>query len=65
MFGSETWSLSKSATDSLDRFERKLLRKVVDPILENGISNCRKNRELHEVYKEYNITSLITIQELR
>jgi hypothetical protein len=36
MYGSEVWALSKSDENTLAIWERKILRKIVGPVKENG-----------------------------
>jgi hypothetical protein len=50
-YGSETWVLTKRDENQLLVFERKVLRTICDPKIENGVYRRRYN---HELDKEFN-----------
>jgi hypothetical protein len=45
-------------------FERKILRKIFCPKIENGIWRIKTNQELDEIIKHKNITNFIRAQRL-
>jgi hypothetical protein len=49
----------------LSAFERKILRKIYDPIKEGGECRIRYNKELHQLYKSPDIIISIKISRLR
>jgi hypothetical protein len=46
LYGSETWVLTKRKKNQLLVFERKVLRTICSPIIENGVYRRRYNHEL-------------------
>jgi hypothetical protein len=51
LYGSNTWVLTKREENQLLIFERKVLRTICGPKIENGVYNRRYN---HELDKEFN-----------
>ena len=64
-YGAETWIMTEKITNFLNTFERKILRRILGPINENGVWRIRFNHELYQLYKEPTITTYIKIQRLR
>jgi sorting nexin-29 len=64
-YGSECWTISKSDEGALERFERKVLRRIFGPICDNGEWRIRRNDELYSLYKDATITTEIRIGRLR
>lgn len=64
-YGSETWVLSKRHSDLLAAFERKVLRRIVGPICEEGRFRRRYNHELYAIYLEADIVTKIKLGRLR
>ena len=50
---------------SLDRFERKILRRILGPICEEHTWRKRTNRELYELYQDASVVKFIKINRLR
>jgi hypothetical protein len=50
-YGGETWTLTLTDENALRIFERKILRKIYGPVLENGEFRIRYNEELNELIK--------------
>jgi hypothetical protein len=48
----------------LNRFEKKILRRIYGPTLERGCWRPRWNNELYSLYKETNIVEDIKIRRL-
>jgi hypothetical protein len=64
-YGSETWTLPTAEENALRIFERKILRKIYGPVLENGIWRNRYNDELNEIIKGEDIVRFIKAQRIR
>lgn len=64
-YGCETWTLTKTQTNQLVIFERKVLRKIFGAVNDNGIWRHRYNFELNRLFKEANIVNYIKICRLR
>ncbi|XP_066906415.1 uncharacterized protein [Halyomorpha halys] len=61
----ETWTLSNKSIDLLDRFERVILKRILEPVCENGNWRKRKNGKLFGLYQECSMSSSIRIQSLK
>jgi sorting nexin-29 len=46
-YGAETWTLTDTEENALRRFERKVLRKICGPVMDNGAWRIRYNSELY------------------
>jgi hypothetical protein len=64
MYGSETWTLTKSDENLLRIFERKILRKIYGPIQGGEGDNwrTRNNEELNRVIKGEDIVKFIKLK---
>jgi hypothetical protein len=49
VFGSETWAVSEMDTKRLGTWDRKILRRVHGPVVEQGLWSTRNNQELREL----------------
>ncbi|CAG9830437.1 unnamed protein product [Diabrotica balteata] len=65
VYGSETWTLSKSDENLLGTFERKILRHIYKGVKETDIWRRRYNFELCTAYNEPEIVTSINIGRLR
>jgi hypothetical protein len=63
--GSETWVLSKSDEARLEVFERKVLRAIFGPTIDNEEWRIKHYDELYKLYKESDIITYIKINRLR
>jgi len=45
-YGAETWMLTATEENALRRFERKVLRKIYEPVVDKGVWRIRYNNEL-------------------
>jgi len=61
-YGSVTWTLTQTAEQTLNTFERKILRRIYGPTQEVGRWHQRWNSELYSLYKESNIVEDIKIR---
>ena len=50
MYGSETWTLTTKHENTLNNFERKMLRRICGPIQEGNVWRTRNNRELSKLF---------------
>jgi hypothetical protein len=55
----ETWTLTSSDENAFRIFERKILRKIYGPVLENGEFRIRYNEELNKLIKGEDIVRFI------
>jgi len=65
MFGAETWVLSKVDELCLGVFERKILRRIYEPICEGAIWRSRYTEELYHLYDETDLVTTVRITRLR
>jgi len=63
-YGSVTWTLTQTAEQMLNTFERKVLRRIYGPTQEGGRWRPRWNSELYSLYNEPNIVEDIKIRRL-
>jgi hypothetical protein len=45
-YGAETWTLTLTEEKALRIFERKIIRKIYGPVMENNIWRIRYNKEI-------------------
>ena len=64
-YGSECWSLNRRNEEQLHVFGRRILRKIFDPICDNGKWRIRYNSELYSIYTHPDIIKTIKISKLR
>ena len=64
-YSSETWVLSKSDESILGVFERKILRTIFGPRIDNGEWRIKYSNELYTLYKESDIGTYIKINRLK
>lgn len=65
IYGSETWTLTKTQAEKLAIFERKVLRKIFGAVNEKGVWRQRYNFELYKLFKDSDIIKFIKIGRLR
>lgn len=64
-YGCATWTLGKCSAERIDRFERKLLRRIIGPIKEEGVYRLRKNREVYKVYDDLRVSYFVRVQRIK
>jgi hypothetical protein len=66
VFGFETWAMAERDVTRLGTWERKILRTVHGPMVDQGIWGIKTNRELRElrVYKDLDIVADIRKKRL-
>jgi hypothetical protein len=65
LYGSETWVLTKRGVNQLLVFERKVLRTICGPKIENGVYRRRYNHELDIELNSPNARYVTKISRLR
>jgi hypothetical protein len=61
LYGSETWVLTKREEKQLFVFERKVLRTICGPKIENGVYRRRCNHELDKEFDSPNALNCATL----
>jgi hypothetical protein len=64
-YGCETWCLIQREEHKLAIFERKILRRIFGPTLENGSYRIKMNHELEELIKHETVVKFCRSQRLR
>jgi hypothetical protein len=64
-YGAETGATNKSDERTLMTLERKIVRKIFGPVIEDEQWRIRTNSELEELYTDINIGIFIKLQRLR
>ncbi|PSN33046.1 hypothetical protein C0J52_17756 [Blattella germanica] len=59
IYGCESWTLSKKNENALNSFQRKILRRILGPINENGTWRHRYNMEIYDSFKDSCISTAI------
>jgi hypothetical protein len=65
LYGSETWVLTKREENQLLVFERKVLRTICGPKIENGVYRRRYNHELDKEFDSPNALNVMKTSRLR
>ncbi|KAF6214380.1 hypothetical protein GE061_009120 [Apolygus lucorum] len=64
-YGSETRVMTKQSESVLRVLERKILRRILGPLLDHGQWRRRKNEELYQLYKDYDVVKFVKLGRLR
>lgn len=64
VYGCEAWTLAKNQAKNLDLFERKILRRIIGPVKEEGRWRIRYNKELYKLYKDVPISNWVRLKRL-
>jgi hypothetical protein len=64
-YGAETWTLTVTEEYALRRFERKVLRKIFGPVMDNGVWRIRYNSELHNFMGGEDIVRFVKAQRIQ
>jgi hypothetical protein len=62
--GSETWAMNEIDIKTLGRGERKILRGMHRPVVEQGIWGIRNIKGLRELYEDFDIVADIKKKSL-
>jgi hypothetical protein len=65
LYGNETWVLTKREENQLLVFERKVLRTICGPKIENGVYRRRYNHELDKEFDSPNALNVTKASRLR
>jgi hypothetical protein len=65
LYGSETWVLTKREENQLLVFEKKVLRTICGPKIENGVYRRRYNYELEREFDSPNVLNVTKTNRLR
>ena len=65
LYGSETWVLTKREENQLLVFERKVLRSICGPVIENGVYRRRYNFELEREFDSPIVINVVKTNRLR
>jgi len=63
-YGSVTWTLTQTAEQMLNTFERKILPRIYGPTQEGGCWRPKWNSELYSLYNETNVMEDTEIRRL-
>ena len=63
VFGSKTWAMAETDMERLSTWERKILRKIYGPVVEQGMWRIRTNQEVRELYKDLDKVADIKIEK--
>ncbi|XP_050053485.1 uncharacterized protein LOC126549097 [Aphis gossypii] len=58
-FACETWSTTKGDEEKMACFERRVLRRIYGPILENEVYRRRTNKEVQQIYQKPGINAYL------
>ena len=50
VYGCEAWTLTVRDAETIDRFERRVLRRILGPVRENDTWRIRHNEELYNLF---------------
>jgi hypothetical protein len=64
VFGSETWAMAERDVTRLGTWERRILRTLHGPVVEQGIWRIKINQELWELHKDLDIEAYIRKKRL-
>jgi hypothetical protein len=64
-YGFETWAMGEQGENLIRSFERKVLRRLFGPVLQNGCWRRRKNSEMYKLYDERDGVKFIKLGSLR
>jgi hypothetical protein len=59
MYGSETWIMTKKIENIISSYERKILRRILGPINDNGTSIIGYNKEIYTLYGDPELSSTV------
>jgi hypothetical protein len=65
MYGSETWVMTKKTENIITSYERKILRRILGPINDNGTWRIRYNKEIYTLYGDPELSTVITLRRLQ
>ncbi|KAJ8946766.1 hypothetical protein NQ318_018975 [Aromia moschata] len=63
--GREVWTLKQEEVQTIEIWERKVLRKIFGAKMKGGRWERRTNREIYDLFKEPNIIGIVRAQRMR
>ena len=64
-YGSETWNITNRDAERLRILERKIIRKIMGPVQEEGEWRIRSNREIEEYLEDGDIVRFVKASRIR
>jgi hypothetical protein len=64
-YGAETWTLRVTEGNALRMFERKIIRKIYGPVMENNIRSIGYKEAINSLLKGEDIARFIKSQRIR
>jgi hypothetical protein len=64
MYGSETWVMTKKIENIINSHERKILRRILGHINDNGTWRIRYNKEMYTLYGDPELSTVIKLRRL-
>jgi hypothetical protein len=64
-YGAETWTLTVTDENALRMFERKIVRRIYAPVMENNVWRIRYNEDLNTLMNGEDIVRFIKSQRIR
>ena len=61
-YGCETWTMNSKSEQLLDIFERKILRRIYDPIQVERIWRMQYNSEIYILYNDIKLSKFIKLK---
>jgi hypothetical protein len=65
MYGSETWVMTKKIENIINSYEKKILRRILGPINDNGTWRIRYNKEIYTLYGDPELSTVIKLRRLQ
>ncbi|KAK9496498.1 hypothetical protein O3M35_013213 [Rhynocoris fuscipes] len=63
-YAAETWTLNATTINTLNVFERKVLRRIYGPTMESGVWRMRSNKEIYDLFDEDDIAKFVKVRRL-
>jgi hypothetical protein len=63
-YGSKTWTVTKKDERQINIWERKVLRRISEPVNDRGIQRIRSNKELADLYEEIDLATVILVVKM-
>jgi hypothetical protein len=64
MYGSETWAMAQKTENTINSYERKILR-ILGPVNDTGTWIIRYNKEIYTLYGDTEISTVIKLRRLQ
>jgi hypothetical protein len=65
MHGSETWVNRNKTENIINSYEKKILRRILGPINDNGTWRIRYNKEMYTLYGDPELSTVIKLRRLQ